>query len=300
MSSETWIDVGARVASSIGDWLLPHTNPRVHPSGFTSEQLHFLQDVVKAGITGVAQVFADKLEETDRRISDLESRVEHVQLLLQQVAELKASNAQMRNDLDSLMAIQNRTSVAQNDTSEIAHAGRKNGDIISDRHLKVGNLGTGIDRAQTKVVLKQILNSLGVPNERIVSCAAFESRDGIAMAEVLLDDTVHVPGLMMDLRDAALCRLPNRARKVWADYSRVRPARTPVKLLEIAEREVQIIERESSSDSVITTDKQRCILRVNGVAMGRVVNGLFVFTPLGIDRYSVEQRDLADMVINAS
>ena len=76
MSSDSWIDVGARVASSIGDRWLPQANPRVYPSGFTSEQVQFLQDVVKAGITGVARVVAEKLDETDKRFSDIESRMQ--------------------------------------------------------------------------------------------------------------------------------------------------------------------------------------------------------------------------------
>ena len=52
------------------------------------------------------------------------------------------------------------------------------------------------------------------------------------------------------------------------------------------------------SAGTVSSDSARMFVSVDNVPMGRVINRKFIFTPSGIDRYSVDNRALADMVIN--
>ena len=84
----------------------------------------------------------------------------------------------------------------------------------------------------------------------------------------------------------------------------------PRKILANAEREIILLEQARASVSpdpsvsdrpsvgTVFSDPTRMFVSVDNIPMGRVINRKFLFTPSGIDRYSVENRGLAEMAIN--
>ena len=68
----TWIDFGADVTSSIGDWFLSHIVPRTTQQEFSVAQLEMLKELIKAGLIGMSRVVAMKFDELEKRLEKLE------------------------------------------------------------------------------------------------------------------------------------------------------------------------------------------------------------------------------------
>ena len=127
------------------------------------------------------------------------------------------------------------------------------------------------------------------------------------MAEATLSDCVNVSARMMDLRSASISKLNDKSKTVWMDYQRQRVQRAkPEKMTEVAESEVRLIEDalfplspQNTTPSVVVRDDKRLAILVDDKAVGRVVNRSWIWTPLGLSRYSAEHRTLAEMVISS-
>ena len=106
---------------------------------------------------------------------------------------------------------------------------------------------------------------------------------------------------------ASISKLNDKSKTVWMDYQRQRVQRArPEKMTEVAEGEVRLIEdaifplnSQNTTPSVVVRDDKRLIILVDDKAVGRVVNRSWIWTPLGLSRYSAEHRTLAEMVISS-
>ena len=73
MTDQTWLDVGASLASSVGKWFVSQATAPACQRAFSVEQLDLLQEVIKASMLGMARVIADKFDENEKRLSQLEA-----------------------------------------------------------------------------------------------------------------------------------------------------------------------------------------------------------------------------------
>jgi len=86
----TWIDVGADIASALSDWLAGSSSSG-SLAEFTPTQLQLLQDLFQAGITGMAKVVAERLGSLESRLMKLEG--DHLDQRAAATSEMEAANA---------------------------------------------------------------------------------------------------------------------------------------------------------------------------------------------------------------
>ena len=85
MSTNTWLDIGSDLAGFLGDWVTGQALPG-RQSAFSASQLHLLQELFQAGITGMAKIIAVRLCEIEDRLIKLEEKslVKHSEALCEE------------------------------------------------------------------------------------------------------------------------------------------------------------------------------------------------------------------------
>ena len=68
----TWLDSGAEVAESLRHWITRLATVGT-PADFSPQQLEFLEELLKAGMLGMAKVIADRLAKLERRLAQCEA-----------------------------------------------------------------------------------------------------------------------------------------------------------------------------------------------------------------------------------
>ena len=254
MSQATWIDVGAQVATSIGDWFRVQTTSQSRRTVFTPDQVIFLQETVKAGLTGMAHVIGAKLEEIDIRFAgmdttisqmaakaeELSSRVENCEIRISNVenhcAEQQDRIDELKASLESLQQLVHQVSQAEGRTQHPVNR------LVDPKKLIFGNLGTNADPDVARERLCKILNDIGVPQTSIRAMNCWVASSGTNMAHVVFassDELSHI--------DTALRANPTfhvHSKQVWVDVSRPRTGPSMKQVIDRAQMDLEFMEKE--------------------------------------------------------
>ena len=297
---------------------------------FNQQQLSFMSEAFASGLNGFAQVVDREFQRQNQRIDghdkELKDLREEASELKTTVVSPKTGGAQGQqgqpyNPDQNGVLPPGLSSYPQPYINSYMHAapmppvaravGRPADAIPNNRHFKFGNLGRGLERTETLTVIREILSRFNVNEECIASASAFEAKDGTNMAEILVSEGVNVEALFMNMRSAGIKKIEGSMKTVWGDYHKIRSGPSPQRILERAEAEIKLIEQAlvnetmlrdpsfKGAPSVVSVDQSRFIVLVDKVAMGRVVNRQFIFTPSAFQKYSADHRSLAEMVVNS-
>ena len=90
MTEHTWIDTAAALVEPLTDWFIKQTQ-HGHVEEFSPKQLELLEELLKAGMTGMAKIIASHFSSMESRIAKLEN--ENRCLIAESAASLASTAA---------------------------------------------------------------------------------------------------------------------------------------------------------------------------------------------------------------